>query len=99
MLDGMARPPIFEWDEAKAAGNAVKHRVTFPFATRVFLDPHRVELDVSRAEDGEVRRKAIGMIDGRLYVVVSTMRDGVCRMISARRTNAVEERAYGARQV
>ena len=93
----MGTPLGFEWDEAKAAGNVVKHRVAFPFATRVFLDPHRVELDTSRDEDGEPRLKVIGMIDGKLYVVVGTMRGAVCRIISARRTNAAENRAYGDR--
>ena len=67
----------------------------FPYATRVFLDPHRVEFDASRDGDGEARRKAVGRIEGKLYVVVYTDREGVFRIISARRTNATEERAYG----
>lgn len=87
----------FEWDEHKAAINLDKHRVSFPFATRVFLDPERVELDASRDRDGESRFKAIGMIDGKLYVVVATGRGSVQRMISARRANRGEERAYGDR--
>jgi uncharacterized DUF497 family protein len=35
------------------------------------------------------------MIEGRLYCVVYTMRDSVCRIISARRANAKETKAYG----
>jgi len=85
----------FEWDDAKAQANLVKHGVAFPYATRVFLDPQRVEFDASRGGDGEVRRKAVGVIEGRLYVVVHTDRGGVHRIISARRTNATEQRAYG----
>lgn len=94
----MSSPPLqFECDEAKAAGNVAKHRVTFAFAARVFLDPDRVELDASRAADGETRFKVIGMVEGKLYVVVATRRGDVCRIISARRTNEAEDRAYGHR--
>lgn len=87
----------FEWDERKAATNLDKHRVSFPYATRVFLDPERVEIDASREQDGEARFKAIGMIDDKLYVVVATGRGSVQRIISARRANRAEERAYGHR--
>jgi hypothetical protein len=40
----------FEWDAAKAAINAAKHKVTFAFATKVFDDP-------SLATDDTFRRK------------------------------------------
>ena len=86
-----------ERDEQKAAHNPLKHRVTFPFATRVFLDPDRLELDVSRAVDTEARFKVIGMIEGKLYVVVATGRAAVCRIISARPTNRREGQANGYR--
>lgn len=85
----------FEWDEAKAATNLIKHGVSFAFATRVFLDPGLIDFDVSRAADREIRRKAIGVIEGRIFVVVYTERNGAIRMISARRCNAKEARAYG----
>lgn len=85
----------FIWDETKAASNLAKHIVPFPYATRVFLDVDVIEFDVSRAEDGETRRKAVGLIDGRLFTVVHTQRGGVIRIISARRCNAQEEKRYG----
>jgi uncharacterized DUF497 family protein len=91
----MADRRAFEWDDAKARSNLAKHGVPFAYATRVFLDPHMVELDASREGDGEVRRKAVGLIEGRLYAVVHTDRGGICRLISARRTNATEQKAYG----
>ncbi len=87
----------FEWDERKAESNFDKHRLSFPYATRVFLDPERVEIDASREQDGEARFTAIGMIDDKLYVVVATGRGSVQRIISARRANRAEERAYGHR--
>jgi len=91
----MAGQREFEWDDAKAKSNLAKHGVPFAYATRVFLDPRLVEFDASRDGDGEARRKAVGLIDGKLFIVVYTDRGGVYRIISARRTNATEERAYG----
>lgn len=85
----------FEWDDAKAQSNLAKHGVLFAYAARVFLDPDVVDFDASKPEDGEVRRKAVGVIEGRLFVVVYTVRDEVVRVISARRCNAAEARRYG----
>jgi hypothetical protein len=85
----------FDWDDAKAQSNLVKHGVPFPYAVRVFLDPMAVDLDASRAGDKEVRRKAVGVIEGKLYVVVYVDRDDARRIIFARRINAMEQRAYG----
>jgi len=85
----------FEWDDAKARSNLAKHGVPVPYAARVFLDSGIVDLDTSRPGDGELRRKAVGNIEGRLFTVVYTLRDGCIRMISARRCNLTEERRYG----
>jgi hypothetical protein len=89
-------PTTFEWDDAKAAIHLVKHKVPFPYAARVFLDPGAVTVGTIRAQNGEPRYKAIGRIDGKLYVAVFVLRGGaVCCLISARRTNAKEDRIYG----
>ena len=85
----------FDWDETKARSNLAKHGVPFPYAVRVFLDPNVVDFDASREGDMEVRRKAVGLIDGKLHAVVYVDRGGVRRVISARRTNVTEQRAYG----
>lgn len=87
----------FEWNEDKAALNVINHGIAFPFATAVFLDPTRADLDVSRQHNGEMRRKAIGRIGRKLFVVVYTLRGDVRRLISARRTNRAEDRIYGDR--
>src|SRR4051812_11797518 len=60
-----------------------KHRIEFSYATIVFLDPRRADLDVSRIEDGEVRRKVIGVVEGRFVTVVYTVRKKAIRIISA----------------
>lgn len=90
-------PLAFTWDDAKARSNADKHKIDFNFAVLVFDDPFRVEWNVSRLEDNEQRWKTVGMLDGTWYTVVFTMRDEICRVISARRSNASEERRYGNR--
>jgi len=58
-------------------------------------DPAVVVIDVTRSKDDEGRSKAIGRIDGRLFVTIFTMRGSVKRIISARRANRKEERTYG----
>ena len=85
----------FDWDDTKAASNLGKHGVPFAFATRVFLDSAMIDFDASQPGDGEVRRKAVGMIEGMLFTVVYTQRNGLTRIISARRCNAKEEKHYG----
>ena len=85
----------FDWDDAKAESNRAKHGVPFAYATRVFLDIRMIDFDASKRVDGEARRKAVGMIEGRLYTVVYTDREGVIRVISARRSNAREGKVYG----
>jgi len=85
----------FEWDEAKAASNEAKHGVRFDYAARVFLDGRVVTLDVTQEHQGESRRKAVGQVDGRIFAVVYIERQGVTRIISARRCNEKEAKAYG----
>lgn len=91
----MNSPDEFEWDDEKAASNEAKHGVPFAYAARVFLDDGRVDFDTSRSLDGEDRRKVVGKIEGRLYCVVYTLRGRVRRLISARRANTKESKAYG----
>ena len=85
----------FEWDDAKARSNLSKHGVPFAYAARVFLDRSMVDFDATREGEPEARRKAVGLIERKLFVVVYTDREGVCRIISARRANATEQKAYG----
>lgn len=87
----------FDWDDDKATANLARPgRPAFDYAARVFLDSSVVEFDTTRREDGEIRRKAVGLIDGKLFVVVFTDRGPVRRIISARRCNNKEGLAYGA---
>ncbi len=88
---------MFEWDEAKQEANLVKHGVDFVDAVEVFADPLRVERVDQRREYAEERRQVVGMVSGQALFVVYTLRGEVRRLISARRANSNERRAYYAR--
>ena len=89
----------YEWDEKKKAANLAKHGLLFEFADRIFADPELIIVDASRQEDGEMRQKALGRVDGDLYVAVYTQRGLITRLISVRRMNPNEEKTYGDRQI
>jgi uncharacterized DUF497 family protein len=46
----------FEWDDAKAASNLAKHRVSFIAACQVFNDPLAVDTLARSMDYGEIRR-------------------------------------------
>lgn len=87
---------MVEWDEAKRRRNRQVHRVDFPDAARLDLRTAIVEPDL-RQDYGEPRFVATGPIDGRLHVLVFTMRDGGMRVISLRKANRRERRRWDAR--
>lgn len=84
----------YEWDAAKAASNARKHRVRFSDATSVFADP--AAITVEDAYPDEERYAIIGHDGaGRLLVVIFTWRDeNLVRLISARCATRAEARTY-----
>ena len=84
----------YEWDERKARQNIAKHGVPFEYATRIFLDLHRLDAEDARRDYGEQRRLTLGKIEGRLCAVAYTVRDKIIRLISARKANEREWRKY-----
>lgn len=84
----------FEWDEAKAVRNLARHEVDFMDAVSIFIDPHRVEMEDDRVDYGERRFRTIGMVENMLLIVVFTNRGESTRIISARRAESHERRAY-----
>jgi uncharacterized protein len=85
---------MLKFDPDKDQSNRDKHGVSLADAARMDLDTAFVLADRRRAY-GEVRRQAYGLIDGRLHVLVFTMRGEVMRVISVRKANAREVRRYG----
>jgi uncharacterized DUF497 family protein len=84
----------FEWDDAKARRNYVKHGVTFDTARMAFADPFMVEILDEREDYGEDRFLLIGMVQGELLSVIYTQREGRFRLISARRAEKDEQDHY-----
>jgi uncharacterized DUF497 family protein len=85
----------FEWDPIKAARNLQERGIDFVDAIEIFDDPDRLESLDERRDDGEPRIRAIGQVAGRIVLaVVYTDRNGVKRIISARRASRRERRIY-----
>ena len=83
-----------EFNPDKAQANLNKHGVSFDDAMLMFFDPDRLDEPDGRKDYGEERRIVIGEIDGRVFVVVYTLRGEVIRLISARKSNEREQRKY-----
>ena len=83
----------YEWDEDKRQRNFEKHGVDFEQAEQLDWET-ALTLEDSRNEYGERRYVTAGMIAERLHVAVWTPRGGVIRLISLRKANEREVKAY-----
>ena len=59
-----------------------------------FLDEDRIVGVDRRWDYGEDRYRVLGAVEGRMFVVIYTMRGSTIRIISARKTNRREVREY-----
>lgn len=85
----------FDWDEDKNLINKRKHGLSFEEAATIFEGPVLSLED--EGEHGEVRERSYGLIGGVLVAcVVHTDRDGVTRIISARKATANERKHFNA---
>ncbi len=84
----------FEWDERKNQTNIAKHELDFADVSKVFRFPLRIGLD-ERQDYGEDRWIGIGILDGRVVVVVFTEpEEQVIRIISLRKALPYERKCY-----
>ena len=84
-----------EWDAKKAAANFAKHKVSFDEASTVFGDPLAVTIDDPESSSDENRLLTKGMSRRwKLLVFAHTYKEGVIRIISARRATKNERRQY-----
>ncbi|MCY4307239.1 MAG: BrnT family toxin [Rhodobacteraceae bacterium] len=88
----------FEWDYNKDRAVLAIRGFDFDYAKRVFDDLQRFVKPDTRIDYGEDRFLAYGMIEGRVYVVVYTMRGSIYRIISARKAKPREVREYDDNQ-
>ena len=86
----------FEWDAAKRLAGIAKHRVDLLYAAALFAWVTAVAED-TRAEYGVAGQIAVGQVDGEVFVVAFTERDGRIRLISARKGGRRDGRKYEAR--
>jgi uncharacterized DUF497 family protein len=85
----------FEWDDAKAEANLRKHKISFRAAARVFDDVFVLVAQDLSEDYGEDRFLATGTVNGLLVTVAYAERSDRIRIISARKANSDEQRAYG----
>lgn len=84
----------FDWDEQKAAANLSKHGISFAGASAVFGDPFAHDMEERSMEYGEIRRRIIGLGNGRFLTVIYTERGESISLISARKATRPERREY-----
>ena len=84
----------FEWDESKSQACFEERGFDFAYAAHAFFDPCRwFKLD-DRYEYGEQRFVLMGQVEGRVFVLIYTIRQSAIRIISARKANLREIHQY-----
>ncbi len=90
---------ICTWDPDKNDANKRKHKISFEIAERVFDDP--LYITHNDPYPYEERFRTIGMVEGRLILVVHTWSEHenetgaeTGRIISARKPTSHERQAY-----
>ena len=90
---------VFEWNEAKAASNLAKHKVSFEEAKSVFFDEFAIQFfDESHSQLEEDRFLMLGMSNRARLVLVCHCEQGegnTIRIISVRKATKTESNYYG----
>jgi uncharacterized DUF497 family protein len=84
------------YDPAKSAANKVARGLDFAFAAVVF-EGDTFTAEDSRRDYGERRFQTIGFLEGRMVMVVWTPRGGGRHVISMRKCNDREQKAFAIR--
>ena len=87
---------MYEWDRNKNDENFRKHGVGFEDAPEVF-DGRCLTFEDRRIAYGEERYITLGHLEGRLVVIAHTPRGENTRIISMRKANSRERKAYEER--
>jgi len=86
----------YEWDRAKNRKNIAKHGFSFEDAELVFSGPC-VTFEDDRFDYGEERLITLGLLSGRLVIIAHAPFDDGTRIISMRKGNRREQKAYQER--
>lgn len=84
----------FEWDEEKAKINLRKHSISFEEAVTVFDDPLTITFNDTLHSTQEYRFITIDYSNLQQLLVVSTDRENITRIVSARNATTKERRIY-----
>ena len=87
---------MWDWDEPKRQATLLLRGLDFAMVRDFDLDTAVIDPD-DRRDYGEARFKATGMIDGRLFITIFTPRGERFRLISLRKANEREKRAWANR--
>lgn len=82
----------YEWDDAKATANVRKHGVSFDEAADALEDVHEVAFE--DPTDPAIVRSLAMSPRARVLLVVTSARHQRTRIISARKADSHEQRAY-----
>ena len=83
----------FEFDPAKNIVNIAKHGVDLALAGAFELENAMIHVD-DRRNYSETRYVAIGYLNGRLHIMVYTLKAKALRVIGLRKANKREQRRY-----
>lgn len=83
----------FEWDNKKSRQNLERRGLSFDAVAQFDWSNAQVFTD-DRKDYGEDRFQARGLIGSRLHILVFTLRGDAIRIISLRKANLRERRAY-----
>ena len=87
---------MYEWDDNKNRENFEKHGLNFEDAELLFSGPCVTFAD-DRFDYGEDRFITLGVLQGRVVLVVHTRREEKIRIISMRKANRREREIYQKR--
>jgi uncharacterized DUF497 family protein len=85
-----------EYPPAKRDATFAERGLDMARAVEIF-DGATLTVEDDRQDYGETRQITIGFLDARMVVMVWTQRGTVCRIISLRKANEREQRAYADR--
>ena len=83
----------FVWDERKRLSNLEKHGIDFVGCESIF-EGLTVTMEDDRFDYGEQRFVTLGLLEGRVVVVVHTEADKMVRIISIRKATKREQAFY-----
>lgn len=87
---------IITFDPAKNATHLAKHGLPLSAAVDMNMEAALVRVD-DRTDYGETRYVALGPLNGRLCVLVFTVREQTIRVISLRKANSREVKRHANR--